>query len=94
MTGGAELSARERRRARARAGRPRGWAVMLGRAGASERGHGRVAAGRSARPSRREKGESAPEKSFVFLLKNVNSVSICLFRLNFCRAPKIVKIVV
>jgi hypothetical protein len=77
MTGGAELSTRER--GRARAGRPRGWAALLGHAGASERGRGRVVAGRSAGPSRREKGESAREKSFVFLLKNVNSVSIFYF---------------
>jgi hypothetical protein len=92
MTGRTELSARQR--GRARAGRPRGWAASLGHAGVSERGCGRVAAGRSAGPSRREKGESAQEESFVFLFKNVNSISICLFRLKFCRAPKIVKIFV
>jgi hypothetical protein len=92
MTGGAELSARER--GSARAGRPRGWAALLGHAGASERGRGRVAAGLSAGPSWRKEGESAREESFVFLLKNVNNVSICLFCLKFCRAPKIVKIFV
>jgi hypothetical protein len=73
----------ERERKSARAGRPRGWTALLGHAGTSKRGRGRVAAGRSAGLSRREKGESAREKSFVFLFKNVNSVSICLFRLKF-----------
>jgi hypothetical protein len=85
---------REREEERAHAGRPRGWAALLGHAGVSEHGRGRVEAGRSAGPSRREKGESARERSFVFLFKNVNSVSICLFCLKFCRAPKIVKIFV
>jgi hypothetical protein len=41
MTGGAEMSARERERARAWLGWPAGSRALLGRTGASERGCGR-----------------------------------------------------
>jgi hypothetical protein len=56
---GRAVSERERENARAHAGR----------AGTRERGRGRVAAGRSAGPSRRKEGESAREESFIFLFQ-------------------------
>jgi hypothetical protein len=58
MTGG--CGHRHKRKGEcARASRRRGWAALLGRTGASEHDRGRVAAGRSAGPSRRKEGESA-----------------------------------
>jgi hypothetical protein len=86
MTGGDHVSARERENARARAGRadgPRCWAAEWASAGANAR------AGRSARPNWRKK--SARVEFLFFFFKNVNSNSICLFHLKFCRAPKIVR---
>jgi hypothetical protein len=74
MTGGAELSARERGRARARE-----QALRVGRVAGPSKRAGALRAGRSAGPSRRKEGESALEESFALIFKNVNSVSICLF---------------
>jgi hypothetical protein len=70
MTGGDRVSARERGRARARAGHadgPRCWAVRLGRAG-----------------GRKEK--AARVKFLFLFFKNVNSASICFSKIseNFC----------
>jgi hypothetical protein len=74
MTAGAEVSARESERARVRA--LLGWAALLGRAGAGASAR----ASRVVGPSQRERRRSRPEmKILFFFLKNVNSVSICLF---------------
>jgi hypothetical protein len=80
MTGGAELSVRERAGERVRA--RLAWAALLGHAGASARASAGVSArmGRAlVRPSRRKEGESARVEFLFFFFKNVNSVSICLF---------------
>jgi hypothetical protein len=82
MTGGAEMSERERVRGR-------GWAGLLGRATrASARAR---LLGRAVGPSQREKEESARVEFLFLFFKNVNSNSICLFHLKFSRAPKLVK---
>jgi hypothetical protein len=52
-------------------------------------GRANARAGRSARPNWRKK--SARVEFLFFFFKNVNSNSICLFHLKFCRAPKIVR---
>jgi hypothetical protein len=92
MAGGDRVSAREKERERGRegeracAGRPRGWTALLGHAGAGAL-QWVVRLGRA-----RGRKESRPERKVLFFFfKNVNSVSICLFCLNFCRAPKLVK---
>jgi hypothetical protein len=47
----------------------------------TQAGVGALQLGRSAGPSRREKGEGGPKRKFFFFFffKNVNSNSICLF---------------
>jgi hypothetical protein len=95
MTGGDRVSARERGRTRAQAGRvdgPRCWATRA-RANAGAGAGALQWAVRLGRAGGRK--ESRPERKVLFFFfKNVNSVSICLFRLNFYRAPKLVKIFV
>jgi hypothetical protein len=69
MTSGTVVSVSESERAALL-----GWAVLLGRTGASER------AGHAAGPSRRKEGKATQKESFCFsFFKNANSVSICLF---------------
>jgi hypothetical protein len=59
--------------------RAREQALRVGRVAGLSKRAGALRAGRSAGLSWRKEGESAREESFVFLFKNVNSVSICLF---------------
>jgi hypothetical protein len=84
MTGGAELSARERKR-----GRGCGWAGLLGRArllGHATRASAQAWEWARARGQAVQLGqaggrkeESARVEFFFFFLKNVNSNNICLF---------------
>jgi hypothetical protein len=85
---GQGVSERERENTRAGVGAdgPRCWATQ-------ERARARGQAVRLGRAGGRK--ESRPERKVLFsFFKNVNSSSICLFRLKFCRAPKLVKIFV
>jgi hypothetical protein len=66
MTNGDRVSARDRGRTRTHASRPRGWAALLGHAGTSERGRGRVAAGPFGWAEPGERKRSRPELSFFF----------------------------
>jgi hypothetical protein len=83
---GPRVSEKEGEHARARAGRadgPRCWAARVGKRGRKR------ASGPFGWADRRKK--SVRVEFFFFFFKNVNSNSICLFHLKFCRAPKIVR---
>jgi hypothetical protein len=85
---------RETESARTQAGRADGpgcWAALTR---ASERGRRRVAAGPFGWAEPEEGREAARVEFLFFFFKNVNGTSICLFRLKFYRAPKLVKIFV